>query len=84
MSAEDAASVITDNMETFGKFVTIVTDDIETTLFSVITFMTREAMRQAGEDADNSALVATRVQQVIYGLNSKAERALREVFRHGS
>jgi len=67
---------------TFGKFVEALDDGLDDGLDVILEAVVKSAMRIAGEDTDNRALVALRVSQAAYSVSSRAQRRYEEV-RHG-
>jgi hypothetical protein len=57
----------------FAKFCSEL-DPVMDSFYVVLVAVVKQAMRAAGEDADNAMLVALRVRQASYSIDSKSQR----------
>lgn len=72
LEPDDTGKLIAANQDKFGKFCTEL-DAVMDSFYVVLVAVVKQAMRAAGEDADNTALVALRVRQASYSIDSKSQ-----------
>lgn len=73
LEPDETGKLVIANQDKFGKFCSEL-DAVMDSFYVVLVAVVKQAMRAAGEDADNATLVALRVRQAAYSVDSKSQR----------